>query len=50
MTAMEYIQKLKALCNTLASIGEPVSHKNHLFDMFNDLGKEYNASVTSINN
>ena len=29
MTAMEYIQELKALCNTLAFIGKHVSHKDH---------------------
>ena len=50
MSAMEYIQKLKALCNTLASIREPVSCKDHLFYMFNGLDKEYNAFVASISN
>ena len=39
MTAMDYIQKLKSLCNTLTSTGEPVSCKDHLFYMFNCLDK-----------
>ena len=47
---MDYIQKLKSLCNTLTSIGEPVSRKDNLFYMFNGLDKEYNVFVASINN
>ena len=47
---MDYIQKLKSLCNTLTSIREPASRKDHLFYMFNGLDKEYNAFVASINN
>ena len=50
MTAMDYIQKLKTLCNTLTSIGETVSRKDHLFYMVNGLDKEYNLFVASINN
>ena len=46
MTAMEYIQKLKALYNTLDSIGE----LDHLLYIFNGLDKEYNIFVASINN
>ena len=50
MTAVDYIQKLKMHCNTLTSIGEPVSCKDHLFYMVNGLDKEYNPFVASINN
>ncbi|GMN71348.1 hypothetical protein TIFTF001_053389 [Ficus carica] len=49
MTAMEYIQKLKSLCNTLAAIGVPVSRNDNLIYMFNGLDK-YNPFVSSIQN
>lgn len=50
MTAMEYIQKLKSLCNTLAAIGVPVSRTDNLIYMFNGFDAEYNPFVTSIQN
>ena len=45
MTAVDYIQKLKMHCNTLTSIGEHVSRKDHLFYMLNGLDKECNPFV-----
>ncbi|PON47862.1 hypothetical protein TorRG33x02_321990 [Trema orientale] len=48
LTAIEYIQKHKNICNTLAAVGEPVSCKDHLLYLFGGLDREYNAFVTSI--
>ena len=28
MSALDYIQKIKGLCNNLAAIGEPISRKD----------------------
>ena len=50
LSAGEYIQKLKSICNSLATIGEPISKKNHLIYLFNGLDGEYNPFVTSIQN
>ena len=49
MSGIDYIQKLKGLCNNLAAIREPVSRNDHLIYMFNGLDYEYNPFVTSIN-
>ena len=46
----EYIQKLKSICNSLATIGELVFEKDHLIYLFSGLDREYNPSVTSIQN
>ncbi|KAF4376971.1 hypothetical protein F8388_022687 [Cannabis sativa] len=40
--------KLKSLRNTLASIGESISHQDHLVHLLNCLGLEYNEFVTQI--
>ncbi|KAF4352601.1 hypothetical protein F8388_016298 [Cannabis sativa] len=40
--------KLNSLCNTLASVGEPISSQDHLGYLLNGLGPEYNAFVTTI--
>ena len=50
LSAGEYIQKLKSICNSLATIGEPIFKKNHLIYLFNGLDGEYNPFVTSIQN
>ena len=50
MSILDYIQKIKRLCNSLATIREPVSRKDKLICMFNGLDFEYNAFVTSMNN
>ena len=50
LSAGEYIQKLKSICNSLATIGELVSEKNHLIYLFSGLDHEYNPFVTSIQN
>ena len=47
---MEYIKKLKHLCNTLATIGEPVSYIDHLLYLFGGLDRAYNLFVTLIIN
>lgn len=47
---MDYILKLKRLCNNLATIDEPVSWHGHLIYMPGGLDQEYNVFVTSINN
>ncbi|KAF4348060.1 hypothetical protein G4B88_030696 [Cannabis sativa] len=39
---------MKTLCNTLASVGEPISTQEHLTYLLNGLGPEYNAFVTPI--
>ena len=46
----EYIQKLKSICNSLATIGELVFEKDHLIYLFSGLDREYNPSVISIQN
>ncbi|KAF4390066.1 hypothetical protein F8388_003008 [Cannabis sativa] len=48
LSASAYLQKLKTLCNTLASVGEPISSQEHLTYLLNGLGPEYNAFVTPI--
>ncbi|KAF4352663.1 hypothetical protein G4B88_012566 [Cannabis sativa] len=48
LNASAYLQKLKSLCNTLASVGEPISSQEHLTYLLNGLGPEYNAFVTPI--
>ena len=48
LSAGEYIQRLKSICNSIAAIGEPVSEKGHLIYLFNGLDCEYNSFVTSI--
>ena len=50
LSAGEYIQKLKSICNSLAAIREPVSKKDHLIYLFSGLDHEYNPFVTSIQN
>ncbi|KAF4403753.1 hypothetical protein G4B88_002606 [Cannabis sativa] len=40
--------KLKTLCNTLASVGEPISSQEYLTYLLNGLRPEYNAFVTPI--
>ncbi|RVW86771.1 hypothetical protein CK203_042767 [Vitis vinifera] len=37
LSAGEYIQRLKSICNSIAAIGEPVSEKGHLIYLFNGL-------------
>uniref|UniRef100_A0A803NL56 Reverse transcriptase Ty1/copia-type domain-containing protein n=1 Tax=Cannabis sativa TaxID=3483 RepID=A0A803NL56_CANSA len=48
LNASAYLQKLKTLCNTLASVGDPISSQEHLTYLLNGLGLEYNAFVTPI--
>ncbi|PON31886.1 hypothetical protein PanWU01x14_366110 [Parasponia andersonii] len=50
LTTMEYVQKHKNICNTLAAVGKLVSHKDYLLYLFGGLDCEYNAFVTSITN
>ena len=50
LSASEYIQKLKSICNSLAAIGELVFEKDHLIYLFSGLDREYNPFVTSIQN
>ena len=50
LSASEYIQRLKSICNSLTAIGEPVFEKSHLIYLFNGLDREYNSFVTSIQN
>ena len=47
MSTLDYIQKIKKLCNSLAAIGEPVSRKDRLIYMFNGLDSKYNTFFTS---
>ena len=49
MSILDYIQKIKRLCNSLATIRELVSRNDKLIYMFNGLDFEYNAFVTSMN-
>ncbi|RVW92528.1 Retrovirus-related Pol polyprotein from transposon RE1 [Vitis vinifera] len=37
LSASEYIQRLKSICNSLTAIGEPVFEKSHLIYLFNGL-------------
>ncbi|GFS33695.1 hypothetical protein Acr_00g0030110 [Actinidia rufa] len=48
LTALAYIQKFRHLCNSLASIGEPVTYTDHLIYFLGGLGRDYNPFVTSI--
>ncbi|XP_062118762.1 uncharacterized protein LOC133832434 [Humulus lupulus] len=48
LTTFAYLQKLTSLCNTLASLDNPVSPQDHLIYLLNGLGSDYNAFVTSI--
>ena len=49
LTVDEYVLKLKTLVDKLSSIGEPVSNRDQLINLFQGLGAEYNSFVTSIN-
>ena len=46
----EYIQQLKFICNSLATIRKPISEKDHLIYLFSGLDHENNPFVTSIQN
>ena len=46
----EYIQQLKSICNSLATIRKPIYEKDHLIYLFNGLDHENNPFVTSIQN
>lgn len=37
MSALDYIQRIKGQCNSLATIGEPISIKDKLIYIFNGL-------------
>ena len=45
---MEYILKLKSISDNLASVGEPVKERDHIFQLLGGLGSEYNPIVTSL--
>ncbi|KAF4398916.1 hypothetical protein G4B88_023510 [Cannabis sativa] len=45
LTASAYLQKLKTLCHTLASVGEPIYSQEHLTYLLYGLESEYNAFV-----
>ena len=40
LSTMEYIQKLKGLCNNLAAIAEPITRNDQLIYLFGGLEKE----------
>lgn len=49
-TASEFLQRIKTIVNTLASIGEPVTFRDHLEAIFDGLSEEYSALMTVIYN
>ena len=48
LTTDEYVSKKQSLVDRLVSIGEPVSHDDHLIYLLQGLGPEYNSLVDSI--
>lgn len=50
LTAIVDINKLKSLCNSLATIGEPISYNDHVLYLLGGLGCEYNPFVTTVIN
>lgn len=50
LSALEYINKLKNLCNKLVAIGESMSYTDHVLYHLRSLGRDYNPFVTSITN
>ena len=45
---MEYIQKLKHIFDSLATIGEPVPEKDQILQLLSGLRAEYNPIVASL--
>lgn len=50
LVAIDYLFKLKGLCDSLITIGEPVTYNDHLLYLLGGLGREYNPFVTSVTN
>lgn len=46
----QYLSQIKDITDKFSVIGEPISYRDHLAHILNDLGSEYNAFVTSIQN
>jgi hypothetical protein len=49
MTMIDYFMKVKAVADSLAAIGEPVSEQDQVMNLLGGLGSDYNAVVTAIN-
>ncbi|KAG6735682.1 hypothetical protein POTOM_061670 [Populus tomentosa] len=49
MTMIDYIMKVKAVVDNLATIGEPVSKQDQVMNLLGGLGSDYNVDVTVIN-
>lgn len=50
LAAIDYLIKLKGLCDSLTVIGELVTYNDHLLYLLGGLRREYNPFVTSITN
>ncbi|KAL5559363.1 hypothetical protein UlMin_035574 [Ulmus minor] len=48
ISMIEFIMKIKSLCDNLAAIGEPVTDQDQIMNLLVGLGSDYNAVVTSI--
>ena len=46
---IDYIMKVKAVADSLAAIGEPISEYDQVINFFGGLGSKYNAVFTTIN-
>lgn len=46
----QYLSQIKEITYQFAAIGEPISYRDHLGHILDDLRVEYNAFVTSIQN
>lgn len=49
-SASEYLHKIKVIVNTLISIGDPVSFRDHLEIIFDGLPEEFDALMTLVYN
>ncbi|KAL5538074.1 hypothetical protein UlMin_043114 [Ulmus minor] len=48
ISMIDFIMKIKSLCDNLAAIGEPVTNQDQIMNLLAGLGSDYNAVVTSI--
>ncbi|KAL5561469.1 hypothetical protein UlMin_031216 [Ulmus minor] len=48
ISMIDFIMKIKSLCDNLVAIGEPVTDQDQIINLLAGLGSDYNAVVTSI--
>ena len=45
---LEFILKMKTICDNLVAIGELVNERDHILQILGGLGLEYNSIVASL--